>query len=178
MAEGYKVHEYTVETGPSGLPIARIGRIRPHTTYGFNGAEYYNWDGKWVNAACVEVSPDTIPDEIKRQHSLKEPPDLTGTVADVLVFCEFCPDQMPGKGYARHLADKHIRPGVRAAAPVVDVSAFEAGSEALDPDAEVPDRVHPAEIPPGNYVTDEEGYVLLNKDGTPKRKAGRPRKED
>ena len=25
--ENQKVHEYTVETGPNGLPVARLGRV-------------------------------------------------------------------------------------------------------------------------------------------------------
>ena len=31
------------------------------------------------------------------------------------------------------------------------------------------------ELYPNNYLTDEEGSFVLKKDGTPKRKAGRPR---
>ncbi len=121
--ENFKVHEYTVETGPAGLPIARLGRVRPLVIIGLSGEEWNNYDGKWVNAACVPIDPDTVPQAAKDIYAKKQRPDLSGTTADTLWNCEFCPAQMPSRQYPEHLANIHIRPGMKAVALPSDTAA-------------------------------------------------------
>lgn len=170
--EGQKVHEYSVEIGTNGLPIARLGKVHNLITFVRADAQKVHYlDGKWVDDGKNQLPIESIPQEFQDAvATIPFTPDRAQT--DVLVNCEFCEFTGPGKEYARHLANVHIRNR-----PTVD-PAVGAGST-VEPEAEALDqrRFTPADLPPDNYVLDDEGFVVLNKDGTPRRKAGRPRTE-
>lgn len=177
--ENQKVHEYTVETGANGLPQARLGRVHNLITFIRGGNEKVHYlNGKWVDDGKNPIDENTIPDDLKAAAAAIPFKPERDHSSQVLVQCEFCntfPEGIASGDYARHLIDAHVRPKsnkepVDAVAPGLD--------QPVDPsaaDAERPARMRPEQLPPGNYVTDEEGFVLLNQDGSPKKKAGRPK---
>ncbi len=108
--EGQKVHEYGVEAGPNGLPVARVTRVRNLITFVREGSQKLHYlDGQWVDDGKNPIDEKDVPEELKEQ--VKNIPFRSGygSEADVLKNCEFCPDQMPSREYAEHLAAKHIR---------------------------------------------------------------------
>ena len=157
--ENQRVHEYAVETGPNGLPIARLGIVHNLITFTESGKEKLHYlDGKWVDDGQNPVDPDTVPQHIKdAAASLPFNPVRDGT-PDILINCEFCTFTGPGREYAKHLIEKHVPKGATAA-------PAEAAPEV---------KLKPEDLPAGDYVTDDKGFVVLNKDGSPRRKAGRP----
>lgn len=161
--ENQRVHEYSVQTGPNGLPIAQLGITHNLITFCESGKDKIHYlDGKWVDDGQNPIDPETVPQHMKDQVSrIPFDPSRGNAGPDVLINCEFCEFTGPGKEYAKHLIDKHVpkgaKPAVAAPAPV---------------NAEV--KLKPEDLPPGDYVTDDEGFVVLNKDGSPRRKAGRP----
>lgn len=159
--ENQRVHEYSVMTGSNGLPVAQLGKVHNLITFVVSGQEKIHYlDGKWVDDGKNPIDPDTVPDHFKRQVAeIPFNPVRDGT-PDVLVNCEFCEFSGAGREYAKHLIDKHIRKDTPDAAPVA-----------------APLGLRPEDLPAGNYVVNEEGFVVLNKDGTPRRKAGRPSAE-
>jgi hypothetical protein len=49
--------------------------------------------------------------------------------------------------------------------------------QAVDPNFTAERSVDPKDVPAGNYVLDDNGRVVLNVDGSPRKKSGRPRNE-
>lgn len=165
--ENQRVHEYSVQTGPNGLPIAQLGKVHNLITFVESGREKLHYlDGKWVDDGQNEVSLDRVPQHI-RDAVAKIPfnPVREGT-PDVMLNCEFCEYSGPGRDYAKHLIDKHVNRAKAAPAP----------QPAEEPVPSV--KLRPEDLPAGEYVTDDEGFVVLNKDGSARRKAGRPPKGD
>lgn len=164
--EAQKVHEYTVETGPNGMPIARLGKVHNLVTFILSGKEKLHYlDGKWVDDGKNPVPLEDVPQAyIDAISAIPFTPDRYSH--DIMIPCEFCDESQPSKQYARHLVDKHIR-----AAGVADVL------QAAKPAADEGRRFKPEDLPPGNYALDDEGFVVLNKDGSPRLRAGRPTKE-
>lgn len=170
--EAQRVHEYMVETGPNGLPVARLGRVHNLITFVAAGNQkIHYWDGRWVDDGKNPIDPNDVPQAYKDAvASIPFNPNRDQT-PQVLIQCEFCnesPEGIPSGDYARHLAERHIRNGQLAVAP----------RTVLDPAQEpAPAKLRPEDLPPGNYVLDDEGFVVLKADGSPKKKAGRPRTE-
>lgn len=167
--ENQRVHEYSVQTGPNGLPIAQLGKVHNLITFVESGKQKIHYlDGKWVDDGANEIPLDQVPMHL-REAVAKIPfdPIREGT-PDVLINCEFCEFTGPGRDYAKHLVEKHVPKS--AAKPQAAPAVVEAVSA-----PEV--RLKPEDLPPGNYATDEEGFVIINQDGTPRKKAGRPPKE-
>jgi hypothetical protein len=165
--ENQKVHEYSIETGANGLPVARLGRVHNLITFITAGSpKLHFYDGRWLDDGGHEVPDENIP-PAARQAAESIPFDgRLDKSPDVLIQCEFCPDDMPSRQYAKHLADKHIRSRATAADPATIVEA-----------APVQPRLRLEDLPEGSYLTDDDGFVILNVDGSPRKKAGRPRKE-
>src|SRR5882724_4939712 len=153
--ENQRVHEYTVETGANGLPVARLGSVHNLITFVTGGSQKIHYlDGRWVDDGNHPIPEDQVPDEIKRQ--AREIVFNPGFKADAqtLVNCEFCSSQFPSGQYARHLTNDHIRPRAQVA------QAVEAAPvPGLDDDVE--------------YVKNEDGTPVLNKDGSPRLRPGR-----
>lgn len=171
--EGQRVQEYTVEIGTNGLPVARLGKVHNLITFVRADAQKVHFlDGKWVDDGRNPIPLEQVPEEY--QHAVAAipfTPDRQTT--DVLVNCEFCEFTGPGREYARHLANVHIRQRTQVDPPV-------GAGQTVEPEIEVSTeqrRFKPEDLPPDNYVLDDEGFVVLNKDGSPRRKAGRPRTE-
>jgi len=163
--ENQKVHEYSVQTGANGLPIAQLGITHNLITFTESGKQKIHYlDGKWVDDGQNPIDPADVPQHMKYQVSrIPFNPVRDGT-PDVLMNCEFCEFTGPGREYARHLIEKHVPKGTVTAKP----------AEAVET---APVKLKPEDLPPGNYVTDDEGFVVINSDGTPRRKAGRPKGE-
>lgn len=163
--EGQKVHEYTVEMGTNGLPVARLGVVHNLITFISSGApKLHYFDGRWVDDGGNAVPDENVPEEAKRQVATIPFDGSTDRTPDVMHDCEFCKWSGGLRQYARHLADSHIRPG-----QVADPASL--GEEAVPQ----PAKLRPEDLPDGNYVTDDDGYVVLNVDGSPRKKGGRPR---
>jgi len=108
--EGQRVHEYTVEVGPDGMPHARLGKVHNLITFIREGSEKVHYlDGRWVNDGGREV-PETLVSDVMRQTVADLPFDPTRNMdPDVIQNCEFCDESMPSREYARHLVEAHIR---------------------------------------------------------------------
>lgn len=173
--ENQRVHEYSTEVGPNGLPQARLTKTHNLITFIKSGAEKVHYlDGRWVDDGGNDVDESVIPDDLKVQAHAIPFKQAGFRDADVLVNCEFCAYTGPSREYAEHLAEKHIK----AARSTGADSPLPGLGQVVDPAAdERPVRLKPEELPPGNYVTDEDGFVVINADGTPRKKAGRPRSE-
>jgi hypothetical protein len=168
IMQGQKVQEYSVETGPNGLPVARLGQVHNLVTFIEGGrAKRHYLDGRWVDDGGNELPETDITDEMRAKVAAIPFKPNAAHQEQVLIHCEFCPETLPSGDYATHLA-KHVRAGT---APVVEHSDTLAKSDA-------PVRLRPDDLPPGNYVTDDDGFVVLNADGSPRKRAGRPPKED
>ena len=115
--ENQKVHEYTVETGPNGLPVARLGRVHNLIMVGFEGEIYESLDGRWVRANG-QADTRVIPEEVKARVEAVAPPTGYGSAVQVLMHCEFCPDILASGEYAKHLANKHVRPALSNDNPI------------------------------------------------------------
>jgi hypothetical protein len=108
--ENQKVHEYTVETGSNGLPVARLGRVHNLITIGHDGEQFIYLDGRWVNGGGRPVDPEVIPPEVKAKAEAVPFKPQAGQNEQILLNCEFCTEILPSGEYAKHLAAKHIRP--------------------------------------------------------------------
>lgn len=174
--EGQRVQEYQIETGPNGMPIAKLGKVHNLITFVEGGKQKVHYlDGRWVDDGGNALDPDSVPDSYKEQvKAIPFKPDRHE--ASVLLHCEFCDQPIASRDYARHLVDTHIRNGKSATADP------ETGAgQTVEPTAAVTEekrRFRPEDLPPDNYVLDDEGFVVLNADGTPRRKAGRPPKAE
>jgi hypothetical protein len=167
--QSQKVQEYTTETGPSGLPIARLGAVHNLITFVRGGSEKIHFfDGQWKDDGGNLLDPDSVPTDLKEQAAAIPFKPHFGSQEQVLINCEFCTEVVASGEYARHLTDKHIRGAVKTPrdpeTPSIDGP--------VDPTQR---KLKPEDLPPGNYVLDDEGNVVLNLDGSPRKKAGRPR---
>lgn len=160
--ENQRVHEYSVQVGANGLPIAQLGLTHNLITFCESGRQKIHYfDGKWLDDGGNDIPLDTIPEYMREQVSRIPFNPVRDGMPDVLVNCEFCEFTGAGREYAKHLIDKHVP---KAAKP----------GTVAEPAAQEPVKLRPEDLPAGEYVTDDEGFVVLNKDGTPRRKAGRP----
>jgi len=131
--ENQKVHEYVIETGANGLPVARLGKVHHLVTVGYNGVEYTYLDGRFVKGNGQQMDQSTVPDEVVAR--VKEVPfkGAYGHVEQQLINCEFCADILASGQYARHLADKHVRPAQTNDNPIKAVETeAEPAVEGLD----------------------------------------------
>lgn len=178
--QGQRVQEYTTEMGLNGLPVARLGKVHNLVTFINSGQPKLHYlDGKWCDDGGNEIPLDKVPLDAQHQvRSIPFTPDRRD--ADVVVNCEFCEWTAGSREYAKHLTEKHIR-------PLKPVDPTDGAGQPVDPEqrtetlvgdaVETQRRFKPEDLPPDNYVLDDEGFVVLNKDGTPRRKAGRPSAE-
>ena len=167
--ENQKVHEYVVEKS-GGRPMARVGRVHNLITFieaGMPKRHYF--DGKWVNDAGLVLDESKIPPHLKKQ--AEELPfnamEFAQRTPDVLQSCEFCPTELPSREYAAHLISDHMRGKTVEATPVLDLAQV----PALAPTV----RLRPEDLPDGQYVVDEDGFVQINSDGSPRKRPGRPK---
>lgn len=168
--QNQKVQEYSIEAGPNGLPAARLSKTHNLITFVKSGSEKVHYlDGRWVDDGGNALDEAAIPQDYKDEVT-RIPFKPTGfRDATVLVRCEFCGWDGPNTDYPKHLGDAHIR-AARASEIAPGIG------QAVEPEA-APARLRPEDLPEGNYVTDPEGFVVLNADGSPRKKAGRPRSE-
>lgn len=173
--ENQKVHEYTVVRGPAG-PVAQIGKVHNLITFvqGGHGKVHY-YDGRWVDDGGNALDPKEIPDHFKKQVELIpfRPTDYTDRGPDVLIPCEFCDPKapindegVPSREYAQHLIRYHMQ----------HVKKSDDELPAANGEYTATVRVRPEDLPEGNYATDDEGFVMFNEDGTPRKRVGRPKK--
>jgi len=167
--QGQKVHEYSTEVGPMGLPVAKLSKTHNLITFIKGGSEKVHFlDGRWVDDGGNAVDESVIPEDFKEQ-ARSIPFKPTGfRDSAVLVNCEFCGWDGASTEYPKHLANAHIRTRAAEIAPGI--------GQAVEPES-APAKLRPEDLPEGNYVTDEEGFVVLNVDGSPRKKPGRPRNE-
>lgn len=171
--EGQRVQEYTTETGPNGLPVARLGRVHNLITFVRGGSEKIHYhDGDWVDDGKNKIDPESVPQELKDAVAAIPFKASYSTNEQVLINCEFCIEVLASGDYAQHLTNKHIRGNIAKTPLDPEIPSLEGP---FDPAQR---RYTVEDLPPGNYVLDDEGFVVLNADGTPRKKAGRPRNED
>lgn len=173
--QGQKVHEYSVEVGPNGLPVARLGRVHNLITFGTAGERNVHYlDGNWVDDGGNPIDPDTVSQDYKDKAAALPFTPQHESAPDVFINCEFCDWADASRQYARHLSDRHIRPNGQLPNRVAD-PPFDPAQAAFAP-APKP-RLRPEQLPPGKYALDDEGFVILNSNGSPRKVAGRPKKE-
>lgn len=165
--QNQKVHEYEVTAGPNGLPVAQLTRTHNLITFVKGGSEKVHFlNGRWVDDGGNPLEDAAIPQDYKAAVEALPFAPKGIREADILVNCEFCEWIGPRLDYAKHLSQKHIVARSGTALP---------GADTL---VDAPARVRPEDLPAGDYALDEEGYVILNKDGSPRKRAGRPRSDD
>jgi hypothetical protein len=139
-----------------GLPQARLGKIHNLITFIRSGFPKLHFlDGRWVDDGGNEIPESEVPAECKDQATALPFTPAVDFEGDVYRQCEFCTYEGPGREYADHLAKTHIRPAAQSA-PVAPV------------------RLRPEQLPRGNYEIDAEGFVVLDEQGVPRKKRGRP----
>lgn len=166
--QGQKVQEYNTEV-VNGMPVARLTKTHNLITFVKGGSEKIHYlDGRWVDDGGHQIDESVVPqDYLAQVRAIPFKPTGLRDAA-VLVNCEFCQWDGPSTEYAKHLGNAHIRTRAAEIAPGV--------GQAVEPEA-APARLRPEDLPEGDYVTDEEGFVVLNKDGSPRKKPGRPRND-
>jgi hypothetical protein len=101
--ENQKVHEYTVSTGPNGLPAAQLGKVNHLVTFIQGGlGKIHNLNGRWVNDGNIPIDESLIPEHIKQQFEAIPFDGRVDRTPDVFVNCEFCAYSGPSREYAKH----------------------------------------------------------------------------
>jgi hypothetical protein len=155
--QNQKVQEYTVRPNASGLPVAELGHVHDLRTFVRSGSAKIHWlDDRFVSDNGDTIPSEDVPQEIKDAvASMPFKSGKPGEVTHVYQDCEYCMWSGVRQEYADHLVKAHVSHDKKA--------AFK--------------RIKPEDIDDAEkYVLDEDGFVALKADGTPKLKAGRPPK--